>query len=466
MKTTSDDFVILGGGVAGLTMARELLRCGRSVTVLERASWFGGLARTFEREGFRFDIGGHRFHSNNPDVVNWVRELLGDQLLEVGRSSRIYMGGRFVDYPIQFPGALTIFSPAQAVKVGLSYLSTFVRPGGEDVSFEDWVVRRFGHALFDTYFRPYTEKVWGISCTELSADWASARISIPSLWQTFAHAIHPPKNAPKTAIRRFYYPRDGFGTICDRLIEEIDRMGGRLQAEAEVLAVRPGPRDASVTFRCGNGEDETITTGTVVSTIPIEALLGVLPPESNAAEVARSFHLDYRGIVLLCLAINRKQVTPDQWTYFPGPETIFGRSHEPKNWSAAMVPSQQVTSLALEIYASPGDAAWTSTDADLVAHSVDDLARLGLMKTNELLHGWVLRVPYAYPIYRIGYAERMKSVRNFLEASPTLRLLGRTGAFHYMNSDGVVEDCLRVLHEIMPEREQAIRPLEAAARWA
>ena len=466
MKATSDDVVILGGGVAGLTMARELLRIGRSVTLLERAPFYGGLARTFERDGFRFDIGGHRFHSNNPDVVNWVRDLVGSDLLEVGRSSRIYMGGRFVDYPIQFPGALTIFTPVQAARVGVSYLSTFLRPGGEDVSFEDWVVRRFGRALYDVYFRPYTEKVWGIPCTELSADWASARISIPNLWQTFAHAIRPPKNAPKTAIRRFYYPRDGFGTICDRLVDEIARMNGRLRSGVELTSVRPGARDATVGFRAANGIEEVVSTSTVISTIPIEALFAALPEESRDSETARSFHLDYRGIVLLCLAIRRPQVTPDQWTYFPGPETIFGRSHEPKNWSPAMVPSGPVTSLALEIYASPGDSAWSSTDDDLIARSVDDLARVGLMKTSELIHGWVLRVPFAYPIYRIGYAERMKAVRAFLEAAPTLRLLGRTGSFTYMNSDGVVEDCLRLLHEIEPGREQVIRPLEEAGRWA
>ena len=466
MRSRSDETVILGGGLAGLTMARELLRAGRSVTVLERAPVFGGLARTLERDGVRFDLGGHRFHSNNPEVVAWAKELLGDDLIEVERRSRIYIGGKFVDYPIHFPGAFGIFTPLQAARVATSYLSTFFssRDGG-DVSFEDWVVRRFGRALYDVYFRPYTQKLWGIPCTELSADWASARISIPSLPQTLRHAIAPGRQTPRTAVRSFYYPRWGFGMICERLTDEIVSRGGRLLTRAELLGLNPGPDETEVLWKGQDGVEETIRCRRVISTIPLEALLAALPADSGAREVADRFRLDYRGIVLICLAIAKGSVSGDQWTYFPGGDLLIGRSHEPKNWSRDMIPRQEVTSLAVEVFSSEGEPAWSWGDDKIAGRAVAEIERIGWLSKGQVIGSWVLRVPYAYPLYRIGYAERVGEVRSFLQRYPGLMLVGRTGTFKYLNSDGVIEDCLKLLCELVPESAVRVRRLRDAGRW-
>ncbi|UZQ54636.1 FAD-dependent oxidoreductase [Trichothermofontia sichuanensis B231] len=197
--------VVFGGGIAGLTIARELLKQGCHVTVVEKGATVGGLARTFERDGFRFDIGGHRFHSNNPSVVQWLKDLLGADLLTVPRFSHIYLNQQFVDYPIQFPGALTIFSPLKAIQMVSSYLmAKLTERQRRDVSFEDWVIKRYGRALYEVFFQPYTEKVWGIPGDRLSAAWASQRIGIPSMWRAVRHAIFPPQKAPATAISQFY----------------------------------------------------------------------------------------------------------------------------------------------------------------------------------------------------------------------------------------------------------------------
>ncbi|MCU0252196.1 MAG: FAD-dependent oxidoreductase, partial [Vicinamibacterales bacterium] len=211
---SSSDFVVLGGGVAGLTIAREIARAGRSVIVVERGQGVGGLARTFRREGFSFDLGGHRFHSNNADVVNWLKQLMGGDLLRVDRRSRIHLGGGFIDYPIRMTQATRAFGAAQAVRGGLSYLAALATTHRrEAVTFEDWVTRRFGRVLYEIYFKPYTEKVWGIRCDQLSADWAAQRISVPNLAETVRSALFPPRTPPPTAVRQFYYPRLGYGTI-------------------------------------------------------------------------------------------------------------------------------------------------------------------------------------------------------------------------------------------------------------
>ncbi|NOX60923.1 MAG: FAD-dependent oxidoreductase [Chloroflexi bacterium] len=456
----NEHVIILGGGVAGLATGLELIRRGRRVTVIEKGERVGGLARTLVYGDFRFDIGGHRFHSHKPEIIAWIKELMGADLLRVPRISHIYLQNKFVDYPLRFPNALSIFSPPQAARILASYGAAALRRRlngrKKDVSFEDWVVHRFGRAMFDVFFGPYTEKVWGISCQELSADWAAQRISLPSLTEAVKRAIAPGAEPPSTIISHFWYPRAGFGMIPDRMSEEIERLGGRVLTSASVAALEPrsdGGWRVHVQERDGV---QRLTGDRVISSIPLHYLLAALPPESGAADIARRFSLSYRDMVLLFLALKIPRVSEDSWTYFPQTELLCGRTHEPRNWSAEMAPEGR-TSLAAEVFTSRGEATWEMSDEQLVARAVREFEEIGFLPPHSLMDAWVLRVPYAYPVYYIGYAEKVRRVREFLDAAfPDLHLVGRTGSFRYMNSDGVIEDALALTDYLTGTRHEYV----------
>jgi protoporphyrinogen oxidase len=464
----SSDYIVLGGGIAGLTIAREIARSGRSVTVVERERTVGGLARTIRHEGFSFDLGGHRFHSNNPDVVAWLRTLAGNDLLEVERRSRIYLHGRFIDYPIRLAQATRAFGAVKALHGAASYAAALVANHHEQaVTFEDWITRRFGRVLYENYFKPYTEKVWGIPCDELSAAWAAQRISVPNLMEAVVDAVVPPKTPQPTAARRFYYPRQGYGTIADRLAEEVSVAGHDILTSTSLATLRLGDEDAEVDVADSSGATRSFRCGRVISTVPIGALLGALAHEPGVAEVAAETRLEYRGLVLVCVGLGRAQVSMDNWTYFPSPDLLFGRSHEPKNFSAAMVPGPAVTSLVLEIFSSPGGPVWDADDCALVDRAVGELESLGWARRGEVIMSQVLRVPHAYPVHNVSYAARMALVRSVLGRWPRLSLLGRTGSFTYQNVDGTVEQCFRLASQLGLHGTDGVEPLAVdTARWA
>lgn len=456
------DYLILGGGIAGLAAATELLKRGQTVCLIEKGAEVGGLARTFARDGFRFDLGGHRFHSNNPAVVQWLKNLLGDELLRVPRLSHIYLEGRFVDYPLQFPGSLAAFPPQRAAALGWSYLTARVKERGRaDHSFEDWVVKRFGQAMYATFFQPYTQKVWGIPGHEIAAEWAAQRIGLPSLWQAVRQALFPAAVTPATAISHFYYPRIGFGLIPQTLRRQIEQQEGAILTQSNLTQLSPSPDG----FLAQVDNDEGLTTihaRQVISTIPLDNLLAALP---GSESLPARYHLDYRGLICVFLALKRPQITPDSWTYFPNGNALFGRTHEPKNWSAAMVPGPDVTSLAVEIFAGTHEETWHWSSERLVQTVVEQLTHLHWFQADEVLNSWVVRVPHAYPVYRVGYEKQLAAVKAHLNQWPRLHLLGRTGSFRYLNSDGVIEDVFRFLREQLGEAD-GLRPLaDGVGRW-
>ena len=336
------------------------------------------------------------------------------------------------------------------------------------MTFEDWVTRRFGRVLYEIYFKPYTEKVWGIRCDQLSADWAAQRISVPNLAETVRSALFPPRNPPPTAVRQFYYPRLGYGTISDRLADAISAHGQQVLTSTSLATLRFGRGDTAVDVVDAAGAARTITCGQVVSTIPLDALLGALAHEPGIAEVAADTRLAYRGIVLVFLAIAKPRVSPDSWTYFPNPDLLFGRSHEPKNWSAAMVPGgpRHVAGARGVFFARRADLGQPATRSSSGARSTNSPASDGSGAPTSPVRG-CCACPNAYPVQDLGYADRFARVRSALARFPALRLVGRTGAFSYMNVDGIVEDCFRLARELGLGGEAAIRPLDAdTGRWA
>lgn len=439
----AEDVAILGGGVAGLASGLELARRGWRVTVLERGNEVGGLARTIEHGDFRFDVGGHRFHSDNAGVLRWVQALLGEELLTVERRSHIFLQGRYVSYPLQFPGALRIFSLPQLLRVLGSYGAARWRQRraqNDARSFESWVVERFGRELFEIYFRPYTEKVWGIPCTALSADWAAQRITVPNLAQTIRRTLAPGRRPPPTLISRFYYPRYGFGMIPARIAEELQNAGGRLLTRATVSGVRPEAGGYAITYQSEDGEHR-LGAGKVISTLPLDVLQRALPGDPAAPAGAG---LEYRDLICVFLAIDMPQVSPDHWTYFPQRELIFGRTHEPGNWSEEMAPSG-MTSLVAEIFTARDEEIWQWTDDIIAQKTVGQLEAMGRLSASRVVDSRVIRVKNAYPVYRIGYAAKLQEARSYLARFPGLHLAGRTGAFRYLNSDGVLEDVLALV---------------------
>lgn len=460
------DIVVLGAGIAGLATALELLKKGCRVTLIEKGDEVGGLARTFERDGFRFDIGGHRFHSNNPSVVHWLKDLLKADLLTVPRTSHIHLNGRFVNYPIQFPGALSVFSPWKAAQMVVSYLTAKVtQKNRQDISFEDWVTKRYGKALYDVFFKPYTEKVWGISCDQLSSAWASQRIGIPSMWRMVKHAIAPPKEALATAISEFYYPRAGFGMICEVLKQEILSRGGIIHTSTIFSTLIPQEQGFQVTMQHQDGMVKALSADRVVSTIPLNHLLQAIPADLGSQEILDEYNLEYRDIICLFVALEKQQVSKDSWTYFPSSELMFGRTHEPKNWSAEMVPNDSYTSLAVEIFSSRGEPTWKMSDQAILDTVITQMSKIGWINQKDVHKSWVLRVPYAYPVYRVGYQEKLERVKAYLSQWQNIDLVGRTGSFQYMNSDGVIEDVFRFIEELFPEEAAEVKPLATAGRW-
>lgn len=443
-QASNTEFVVLGGGVAGLTFALAMARRGRQVVVLESEQQVGGLSRTVVWGDYRFDLGGHRFHSLNPQLTTWVRHLMDGDLLDVPRISHIWLDERYVEYPLKLPNALTAFGLPKAMRVLVSYLRKAVarKDGHSDVSFEDWVVRRYGQALYDIYFAPYTRKVWGLDCSELSAEWASDRIKLPSLSAAVRESLFRGETSPATVVSRFLYPQGGIGLIPQRMAEMASATGrAAIHLNSHAWALRPKENvQGWMVQYYQDGENRTIDGARVISTVPLGMLVRMLPftHESFASLDQR---LAYRGVMCILLAIEGERLSSDTWTYYPDETLVFGRAHEPANWDPQMVPAHR-TSLCLEVFATPGDETWQRTDSDLIEQSVADLGRVMDLPPQRVLDGKVVRVPYAYPVYRVGYSDELQLVQKYLARWSNLHLLGRTGSFRYLNLDAVIESAL------------------------
>jgi len=434
--------LILGAGLAGLTCARELARAGVAVTVLEKLPVVGGLARNVSFQGARFDLGGHRFFTPKPELVAWLRELVGDDLRQVGRKSRILLNGRYFDYPLRLFNALSGFGLAGSTRIVADYAAARARralSAGEDVSFEDWVGRRYGRRLYDIYFRPYTEKVWGLSCREISAEWAAQRIQLLSLTDAVVRAMWRRDDGPKTYAQSFWYPNGGIGMISEALAARVRELGGvvRNGCAVQSIAVDRG----RVTEVVADGE--TWRADVVISTIPLTVLgrLVDAPPEALAG-------LSYRAIRCIYLLLAMPRVTDDTWLYFPEADVVFARSHEPRNWGADLAPPGG-TSLCLEIFCNEGDELWRRDEKELAARCIDDLARLGLIAADRVTGVFGEHVPHAYPVFRVGFRQPLQAVLDHVRRCENLHLLGRTGAYLYYNMDQVAEAAMTLARQLV-----------------
>jgi protoporphyrinogen oxidase len=452
-----DDVVILGAGPAGLTAAYELVKHDLPVTVIEKdPGYVGGLARTVEHNGYRFDIGGHRFFSKNQEVEDLWTEVMQDEMLTRGRLSRIYYRGRFFAYPIKAVNALWNLGPVEAVRCLASYAYARLRPVNNPRSLEDWVRNQFGWRLYSIFFKTYTEKVWGISTKQLSADWAAQRIKSLDLWLVIKSALLP-QRAPRdrgaivtTLIDRFRYPRLGPGQMWEKVASILASRGRPVLMGRTILRIEHGGgRVGAVITRDSRGAIESHAGAHFVSSIPIKELVALLEPAPPAAVREAANALGYRDFISIALMIDRADLFPDNWIYIHDPSVKVGRIQNFKNWSPDMVPDRAKTCLGLEYFCFEGDGLWTMDDASLVDLARKELVQLGICAAAEVFDGVVVRQQKAYPVYDDTYQARVQVIRDYLAGSlPNLHLAGRNGMHKYNNQDHSMMTALLVARSI------------------
>jgi protoporphyrinogen oxidase len=435
-RTTSPEVVVIGAGPAGLTAAYELSRHDVRSTILEADSVVGGLARTVDYKGYLFDIGGHRFFTKVSLIDKIWTEILGDDFLTRSRSSRIYYKKRFFAYPIEPVQALIGLGVVEATRCALSYLWAQARRREPEDDFATWVSNRFGKRLFEVFFKTYTEKVWGVPCHEIKAEWAAQRIKDLSLLTLMRNALLPGLNRNKerlikTLIQEFQYPRRGPGMMWEKTRAVVEERGSRvlLNAPVEKIFWKPG------------GVESVMAGGRLyegshfISTMPIRELIARLdpaPPE-KLLRAAEGFH--YRDFLTVALIVNRKNIFPDNWIYVHDPAVKLGRIQNYSNWSPDMVPDPETTCLGLEYFCSEGDELWNMSDQALLELGRRELASLGLTSIDSIVDGTVVRVKKAYPVYDDTYRHGLSMVQSFLKSVPNLQLVGRNGMHRYNNQD-------------------------------
>jgi len=435
---TDKHVVIIGAGPAGLTAAVELCRLGLAVTVLEKDRRVGGIARTEQYKGYYFDIGGHRFFTKIAEVERFWREICGDDFLLRPRISRIFYRGKFYDYPLKPFQALGNLGLLTSAHVALSYLWSRVFPYPREDTFEEWVSNRFGRKLYRIFFKTYTEKVWGIPCSEIRAEWAAQRIQGLSLPVAIKNALFGPdgQEAIKTLIEQFHYPRLGPGMMWQKAADFVRARGGRVELETEVVSLRSaGGRVVGVTAKNSGGEERLIEGSDFLSTMPLSELIHKLAPAAPREVSAAAAGLTYRDFLSVILIVNQPRLFPDNWIYIHSPEVRVGRVQNFKNWSPDMTPDGDTTALGLEYFCAEGDDLWQMDEAELIALGRRELEQIGLLKTRDVIDGTVVRQRKAYPVYNGTYAKYLATIKDYLAGFENLQTVGRNGLHKYNNQD-------------------------------
>jgi protoporphyrinogen oxidase len=432
-----DRIVVVGAGPAGLTAAFLLAEAGYHVTVLEADNIVGGISRTAQYKGFRFDIGGHRFFTKIKPVEDLWNEILGDDFISVPRMSRIHYDGRYFDYPLKAFNALSGLGIINATRIVWSYLQARLHPSPDEDNFEQWVTNRFGQRLYEIFFKTYTEKVWGIPCTEIRAEWAAQRIQGLSLARAILHAtaIQRRGTAIKSLIDEFRYPRLGPGQMWEACRDRIVGMGGEVLLNHYVTQITCC--DGQVTAVVANTPDgsRTFAADHVISTTDIRSLVRAISPAPAPAVRAGAEGLRYRDFLVVALILDTPKLFPDNWIYIHTPGVKVGRIQNFNNWSAAMVPEPGRTCLGMEYFCFEGDGLWDASDAELIELATGELVQLGLAPAGLVRDGTVIRMPKAYPIYDAAYRNHLDAVREGIDPIPNLHTVGRNGMHKYNNQD-------------------------------
>lgn len=452
---------VLGGGLAGLACAYELAKAGAEVTVIEREDHLGGMASSFsddtDGETYTYDFGPHRFHTTDEQLIAHVKEILAGNHVKARRLSRIVLFGRFFDYPLQAGNVLRNLPPLVLLRsfldyfwvrfterVGISHLS--------DDNFEGWVTKRFGKTLYDLFFGRYTGKTWKMPPEEISGDWASQRISQLDLADAVRKTLFRPRNAPRSLVTEFIYPRDGgIGEIARGYGRELEAMGATVITGAPVTrAHREGNRIVSVEY--GGPAAGTVEADEFVSTIPITALARTVRPPAPAEVTDSIARLKYASIIFVYVKLAKPSVTPDSWMYLPESRLTIHRISEFKNFSSHCAPPGK-TLVCAEITCRVGDEHWRASDEELSQIAVADLQELGFIEPREVVGTIVKKIPYAYPIYDLRYKEHLAPVLEFIHTFENVKTGGRQGLFRYNNMDQSIEMGRRMAWTLISESD-------------
>jgi protoporphyrinogen oxidase len=456
MTGPNTSVVCIGAGPAGLTAAYLLAKQGAQVTVLEQdPTYVGGISRTATYKGFSFDIGGHRFFSKSAQVNALWTELLEKDFLDRPRKSRIYYRGKLFDYPLRAFDALSKLGVFEAACCMLSYLKVKLSPAGEEKTFEQWVTKRFGTRLFKIFFKTYTEKVWGMKCSEISADWAAQRIKGFSLITAIWHALLPKAVAGsgnkviKTLINSFRYPRRGPGMLWEEAARRIGAMGGQVLMGRRVAGLSHDGTGWTVVTRAADGTEQRIPCGHVISSMPIRELVAALGSDTRGDLSRAAQDLRYRDFLTVALVVKDRNVFDDNWIYIHEPGVKVGRIQNYKSWSPEMVPDARLNCYGLEYFCFEGDGVWSASDAELIKLASDELVGLKLAERADIMDGTVVRQPKAYPVYDEGYQARVETIRQELETRyPSLHLVGRNGMHKYNNQDHAMMTAMLTVENI------------------
>ena len=443
-RPDSAPVAVLGAGPAGLTAAYRLAQRHVPVVVFEAEGEVGGLARTVLRDGYRFDLGGHRFFTKSEEVEDLWEELLGEELLVRPRLSRIYWRGRFIEYPLRPGDVFAKVGPFELARSLASYARARLAGRGAEESYEEWVTSRFGRRLFELFFKTYTEKVWGVGTDELRAEWAAQRIADLSPISALRAALPGGGEPPKSLIEEFRYPRLGPGQMWEEMARRVERAGGeiRLGSAVEALEHEDG-RLAGV--RAGG---ERVEVSAAISSIPLRTAVGVAEPAAPPEVTAAAAGLRYRDFLTVALPIEGEPPFPDNWVYVHDPRVRVGRIQNFAAWSPWMTPEPGRSCLGLEYFCFEGDDLWAADDEELVSLGREEVAALGLVEPERMTGGHVVRVAKAYPVYDAEYAERVERIRGWLDGFSNLQQVGRNVLHRYNNSDHSMLTAMRAVENL------------------
>jgi len=441
MLTRKEDkkVIIIGGGPAGLTAAYELNKSGIRSEVFEKDDIVGGISRTVNYKGYRFDIGGHRFFTKVKVVQDMWDEVLRKDFLLRDRLSRIYYRKKFFNYPFEVKNAVFGLGIFNSLLIVLSYLRAQVIPIRPENTFEQWITNRFGYRLYKIFFKTYTEKVWGIPCSEISSEWAAQRIKGLSLFSALKNALlkKPPadKNVIKTLINSFHYPKMGPGMMWEKVREIVEEGLCRVHMNSGIEKIY-WHNDAVLAVETCNGGTTTRISGTdFISSMPIRELIAKLEPLPPSEILKAGDKLNYRDFITVSLIIDKKTIFEDNWIYIHDPNVKVGRIQNFKNWSPYMVPDPEKTSLGMEYFCFENDEFWSMSNENLVDLAKNELEKLGFAKKSEIIDGTVVRMPKAYPVYDEQYKAALEQIKEFLGKISNLQLVGRNGMHKYNNQD-------------------------------
>jgi protoporphyrinogen oxidase len=456
--TPSRPVVVLGAGPAGLTAGYLLAKQGKPVVVLESTQMVGGIARTEVREGYRFDLGGHRFFTKVKEVDDLWHEILGDEFLRRPRQSRIYWNDKFLEYPLQGIDVIRKLGPVELARCMGSYAWAALKPKGREDSFEEWVSNRFGKRLYQHFFKTYTEKLWGVPADEIRAEWAAQRIKGLSFFSAARSAFFGNKgNQIKSLISEFNYPRYGPGQMWERMAAEIRAHGGEVRLNAPVTRLLL--RDGRVAEVLAGGE--LLEPSHVISSLPLRTTVGIASPEAPIEVRAAARGLRYREFLTVLLVIEGEDPFPDNWIYIHQPGVRVLRIQNFRSWSPWMVPNDTDASIGMEYFCFEGDELWSMPDEELVAMASREIEQLHLARADRVKFGFVARVHKAYPIYDELYAERVQTIRAWLETISNLQQVGRNGLHRYNNSDHSMLTAMRAVDNILLGTEHDIWAVNA-----